>query len=591
MRKIILLPVFILFTALNLSGFDLKEAKSLNSMIGIENRISSGGKYFTPFYSEDTDKLYLFSEDSRLYIYKSGRLIRKIKLTSSPRFSPAEGRDGTFYCYFSDRTLRAYNRGGKLLWLVKQNKLPMFPPLVNSSGNIVLFCSGNTVKSYALNGRLRWEKKVEINQKINPVSAYRGIIYHDNSKFMYITDRGKTGSVPEQKNTVSFFSVSGYLFKVDRIPVSGGKASGTADANTAGSDTVKSRNKENCEVSLLDRNFREKWSVKTDSVPEDIKINSRIIYLLTSESTLYRIDKSGTILKKKKLSGGGGKFTVLDNYIYLINRDSHVRIYSRDLEFLDRIAVPGESVHGFSDSSGGEFPSPCYAGENSMVFGGLDWILYFFRVNDKDRSVKEKYPLNSESSGNNLSASLRYINELSLSERYENRLKSLSLIEDLIQEGGMSGYEYEILDILFRLGTEGTVTINRNNSSNDGGALMRSRASSLIYSAGTVRSLSMIRKMINAENDEYVIIKDIELLGKGGSDPDLQTFNAFKDVLERTDYDRRICTAVADAASDIASYNGYLPAEYSRLLLGIMDIHKDSELKNKIIRLLVKKQY
>ncbi len=77
----------------------------------------------------------------------------------------------------------------------------------------------------------------------------------------------------------------------------------------------------------------------------------------------------------------------------------------------------------------------------------------------------------------------------------------------------------------------------------------------------------------------------------GGSDPGLATYKVFKRVLERTKYDIRVCRAVVSAAENIAYYNGYMPSRYSGMLLEIMEIQKDKNLKNMIIKLLIKKQY
>ncbi len=162
-------------------------------------------------------------------------------------------------------------------------------------------------------------------------------------------------------------------------------------------------------------------------------------------------------------------------------------------------------------------PRACFTGDGRIVLGGSDWIVYFFKALDTGTYIlKDDFPPPDEISDYELTDNLHYIQELSKSEIYENRLKALDLLEEIINEGAYSKYEYEILDILFRIGTEGTVNRSRGDMSGNGGAVIRSRASELIYSAGTQGSLAMIRKMINAESDEYVIIKNISLLGMGG---------------------------------------------------------------------------
>ena len=562
------------FFSVPLYSFDPSSGKSINSIIKQETRFSAGGRILKPLYSADTEKLYVFAEDSIFYIFNKGRLYKKIKLTSAPLFPPEAGKDGTLYCLFKDRTLRAYNRGGNLLWVKKLSAYPAFPPAVNSRGNIFVFLKNNTVSSYALNGRLRWETEQDVSAFFNPVPFGSYIIFNDGETDKTVSDRGFVKPVPERGKSALYSTVSGRLF------------------------TVKSKNDGDdfFYITLSDSIFNGKWSSELKGRPCDIKIYGGVIFILTDKGFFYKINLKGNILKEKKTgSSGTGKFAVLDKYIYLIDSgSSFIRLYTHDFELADRIAVPAEAVSGMKSAENNPlyFSEPVYTGKNRMVFGGNDWILYFYDIPDAvpaETLLEEFSPESEEESGS--TDSLHYIEELSKSDRYENRMKALALIDELINSGGYSEYEYEILDILFRLGTEGTVTIQRNSRAGEGGAVLRSRSAEMIYSAGTSDSLAMLRKMINAENDEYVIIKGILLLGKGGSDPGFQTLEVFRKVLEETRYDKRICSAVVSASENIAAYNGYLPKKYSSLLMEIMDIHSDRKLKDKIIRLLVKKQY
>ena len=574
--RLLLLPAFLLLLtliSLPLYSFDLSSGKSVNSIIKPGRRFSAGGRIFKPSYSADTDWLYVFAEDSRFYIFIGDRLYKKIKLTSSPLFPPAAGKDGTIYCNFKDRTLRAYNRGGKLLWLKKLPSQPLFPPVVNSRGNISVFLKNNEIHSYALNGRLRWIRQSEISPFSDPLSSGRGIIFNDGEADKIISDRGVISPVPGSENITAYFAASGRLFTVKKADKDGFSS-----------------------LALNDRMFNEKWSLELKGLPCDLKISGNNIYILTDRGFFYRTDLKGKVLKEKKTAASGrGKFTVLEKYIYLVNPgSSFIRLYTLDFDFADRISLPGEALSGMKSAESSILfsPEPVFSGGNRIVLGGNDWILYFYDISDtvsREEVREDDYP--EAETEKEISENLHYIQELSKSGRYGNRMKALSLIEELIKEGGFSDYEYEILDILFRLGTEGTVTISRNSMKEESNAVLRSRASELIYSAGTGQSLEMLRKMINAENDEYVIIKDISLLGMGGSDPGLGTLRAFRGVLERTEYDKRICSAVVSASENIAVYNGYLPHEYSSLLMEMMDIHSDNNLKDKIIRLLVRKQY
>ena len=574
--RIRLFSVLIMFSSfpIYLCSFDTSPEKSINSIIESKTRFSAGGRIFRPSYSADTEKLYVFAEDSRFYIFRQGRLDKKIKLTSSPLFPPAEGKDGTLYCIFKDRTLRAYNRGANLLWVKKLSGYPAFPPVVNSRGNIAVFLKNNIICSYSFSGRLRWVKEGEISGSFSPVSFSSGILFNDGEADKIISDRGEIKSVPEKVRASAYLSAAGKLFTV--------KSKSGADDYTV--------------LSLTDSGFNIRWSAELKGRPCDIKIYGGRIFTLTDKGCFYQIDFKGNILKEKITgSSGQGRFTVLDKYIYLIDSgSSFIRLYTHNFDLEDRIAVPEEAVSGMkaAENSSMYSPEPVYTGENRIVFGGNDWILYFYDIPDSnpaETAQEDLYPESGEKAGS--SESLYYIQELLKSGRYENKMKALSLIEELIGKGGYSEYEYEILDILFRLGTEGTVTVQRNSNSEQGGAVLRSRAAEMIYSAGTYNSIIMLRKMINAENDEYVIIKGIHLLGKAGSDPGFDTLSLFRKVLEESRYDKRICSAVVSAAENIAAYNGYLPKKYSSLLMEIMDIHSDDKLKNSIIRLLVSKQY
>ena len=644
MKKALIL-FFIFLKIFSLYSFDIASENSLNSLIEAEARFSTGGRIFKPVSSEDTGQLYLFSEDSRFYIFKNTELVKKIKLISQPLFPPAEGRDGTLYCCFKDRTIRAYNRGGMHLWIKKLPATPVLPPVVNSHGNVVLFLSDSSAVSYALNGRMRWRKDVDVFPGIMPVSFSRGIIFNTSDSYKFLTDRGKTVNIGEYCNAAGFLHSGGNLFLCRRTdsrfriesdsdnavkdnslesseqlkPGSNAldnsvlkQSAGNAAENYTSSDAENQNHIEDTGnadswgnnssyesvdyiISSLDNRFNVKWSVPVKGRPSEIKKYGSNFYILTDRGYFYKTDINGSVLKHQKAASGvNSNIIILDNYIYLLSSAGYIKLYSHDLVFKDRIAVPEKAVSGMSTSSSSadDYPEPVFTGDGRIVLGGSDWIVYFFKAGDSGSNIlKDDFPEPVEITDYDFTDTLYYIQELSKSESYENRLKALDLLGEMINKGAYSRYEYEILDILFRIGTEGTVNRSRGDQSGNRGAVIRSSASELIFSAGTHNSLSMIRKMINAENDEYVIIKNIYLLGMGGSDPGHATFKVFKRVLEKSKYDIRVCSAVVSAAGNIASYNGYLPAHYSGMLLGIMEMQSDKNLKNKIIKLLVEKQY
>ena len=588
----VLLFILLFYSAADLFSFDVVPDKSLNSKIEITGRFSAGGRIFRPSYSEETGKLCVFSEDSRFYIFENSRLTKKIKLNSSPVFSPSEAGDGTFYCCFRDRTLRAYNRGGNLLWLKKLAAVPLFPPVVNTNRNILVFLSDSTVSSYALNGRLRWKKEIKELPDIQPLPCSRGVVFRNSDGYWVITDRGSVSEASELNEYSGFLVLHGELFAYE----TGERKFLKEENDQDETESLKLSDDSFFSLTLINRRFEPETTFHVKGKPCDIEIFRSNLFILTEKGYFYRFDRNGGLLKEKKVEGSReGRFIILEKYIYLLNFESDIKLYNHDFAFIDRISIPSEAVSGLksSDRFRNSIPEPVFAGNRTVSVGGNDWILYFLGIEDSELTEEELpvfLPESEEKSFYPIPASLYYIDELSGSERYENREKALSLIEEIIEKGGMSEYEYEILDILYRLGTGGTVSITRNSTEGSSGAIMRSRASQLIFSAGTEISLSMLRKMINAENDEYVIITDIELLGMGGSDPDLETLEVFRTILERTKYELRICRAVVSAAERIASYHGYLPSGYSRLILGMMDIHADKKLKNDIIKLLVGKQ-
>ncbi len=561
MKKFILL--FTLYSAsFSLPAFDIIPQQSLNGRIEILSRFSAGGKIINPINKDRRGYLSAFADDSRLYIFDRNQVpVKKVKLSSCPLYHAA-GSDGILYCCFRDNTMRAYNSSGILLWEKKLEDNPVFPPVINSEGNIFIFCDNNSLSSFALNGRLRWKMKLDYPLESQPLSLLSNIICHDSKGVIRITDNGKI--------------LKGIECGADRVFTGGGRLFLLSGAG----------------VSCYDRYMRFLWELPVSGEVTALKTGSDKIYFATAGGRLYISDYDGRIIREKGIPGSGyGSFTVLDRMIYILSDDGYLRQYNHDLEFIDRLKIPDEAFRNQgSVRSSSVFPEPVFTGEDTLAIGGADWLIYFFKTeNDSEVLSADLFVSSEEEADPHYTApDLVRINELSRSDRYENRMKALSLIEELISDGFMSAYEYEILEILLRLGSEGTLNLKGFHSSNEGYAVIRGKASDLIAEAGTEKSLSILRKMIRAEEDEYVIIKQLLLLGKGGSDPLYRTLDIFNYILEKRGYEKRTCSAVLSAMGDIASYYGYLPDKYSASVLRILDFQSDDRLKNKAIDLLVK---
>ncbi len=262
--------------------------------------------------------VYIFSQKTAAFIYlKTQNLLKKIKLISQPLFPPAQGRDGTFYCCFKDRTIRAYNRGGMHLWIKKLPAAPVLPPFVNSRGNLVIFLSDSTAVSFALNGRLRWRKDASAVSGIMPVSFSRGIIFNSEGRYKYLTDRGNTVNIPQQSDAESFLYSGGNLFI---------------------SKKNSSYNSADYILSSLDSSLNLKWSIPLEGRPAEIKRYGKYFFVLTDRGYFYKTDLNGSLIKQQKAASGGySNFTVLDNYIYLVSSAGYVKLYSHDLVFKDKL--------------------------------------------------------------------------------------------------------------------------------------------------------------------------------------------------------------------------------------------------------------
>ena len=242
--------------------------------------------------------------------------------------------------------------------------------------------SDKTVLSYALNGRLRWKRETEIKAEVIPVSYKNGVIFHNNNDFTVLNDSGITIPVPDSGRGISYFTASGKLFSVkDKIS----KTDCFPDSDEGGTDgdsdsILKNISSECYQFCMLDSKMNTVWATLIKGKPSDIKIYKKNIYILTDQSIFYKLNLNGGITAEKRIdSRGEGRILVLDNFIYLLNKEASIKLYSRDFDFTDRISISPAAVKGLPGSTRELIPQPCFSGGDSMAVGGLDSDPVFFQ--------------------------------------------------------------------------------------------------------------------------------------------------------------------------------------------------------------------
>lgn len=505
----------------------------------------------------------IFSEDRYIYRFNDNGIFLERKKSFAGRPTPfhAVGIDGIIYKFFDTNVLKAINQRGNILRIF--NTASFFEkinsnPLVTSTGNIVAEGEGKII-SFSYSGRKRWE--LAISDISAPLCAgINGTLYVGRASGVIevISDSGEQGkaiTIGSEVTALTFNPYTELLFAADK----------------------RGR------LSLFDNTGKLMKTTFLKSPAIFLSVDNGITAAVLEDGTAAVFNKNLEITVARKGDRDfTGKPIITNDSVFFTRKNGFITklLYNKKpgWKTIEQMPISQEALSVVKQGKKEERYPLLYQYKNGIAAGGLDWNIYFFqgkellKTTENKKKSKEKKDTASVTTPDK--QYLFYIRSLSISPEIDNKKKSVTLLEEIIEEGFTGNDEKFILQLLEKLVFE--------NKSFSGST--RISIAEILGILGTHEAINLLRIMLSMEKDEYTAAALIKKLGNAGSDPRGDTVRLFY-IAERQFTNSVIVKEnIIFSLEKIHQYHGYFTAEEGDTILReIFEKTNNSELKLKIL--------
>lgn len=559
----------------SLSVLLLATLPSCGQSLRLHWRYPTGGRIRSEPAVAPDGTIYALSEDGFLYAFSaSGKVEQRTNLGGLPADSLSIGPDGTAYAGLNSGSVIAVNPRGHIIWHFDAAGALLGDPVIANDGTIFVANAKGNLFSLALNGTLEWKITLPSRMTLAPLLDAQETLYF--------------GGADRRLYALTRWGRFLWSTPLGGVPVSGSVASdGTVYVVLA----------DGAVVGVSPRGDIA-WRAPAGTASFGPLIGEERIFVALRNGQVEALSRAGKPLWKKKVATRlGGRWAVGRGRLY--------------------IAAAGDTVSVVNTSDGsllatdkvGSLGGLCLAPSGDLLIGGQDWLVYDYAGALFD--PRAQWPLRSgdgRHSGHGRgrfqeAAALQLLAELpdyvALNALFDpSRRGALSVLLEELQrriDGGALGksrwYVRRLLEQIASVGilrpaVEGDTVVNDFPT-------VRAQAVVLLGGMASLDVRSFLIRLLGEESDPYAAAKEIEALGRIGSDVNGGSTRAIAAAFLRfaarggTPVDR-IAQATVTALASIARYEGALADPSGRISL--LMIHRgpySSGLRDAALALLV----
>jgi outer membrane protein assembly factor BamB len=449
----------------------------------------------------------------------------------------SRAREGTCYICRTDGTLIAVNRSGRELWQIPVG--PITAQVITGWDGRIFVTTGDRIRCYTASGYLLWGMELEHRISAGPVLSKTGGIAAvlENGVLLELSpfgqaERRSIGEIPAglisadsgllvllRTGEIKLFR-GGSARSMGRLrgaPLGGVSRNDTAAILLSGGSVV--------EISLADG--KQRWNAGTHIKAGDIQ-SPEDFAILRDERGIYVLSSRGAT----GFSDAGNRL-----WLFRLNGASSI---------------------------------PALSEEGTLVSGGVDWILYAYKL--EDRVLARRQSLYGPAPEGNYGL----INPppSPWADDYlrfnEDRMKEeLAKLTTLIQEGRVGEAEPAYAAYLREISGS---AMNPRTSQTHPPVHVRHRAEAarLLGYFGSRETIPFLADLYTRDQDPTVKSAAAEAIGRIGTDPDGIALGTFARTL-MTSKDEQVLTATAQAIGSLCRFSGPPLSESGIKLLGILE--------------------
>lgn len=535
----------------------LASLPSWGQSLRLDWRYPTGGRIRSEPAVTPGGSIYALSEDGFLYAFTaSGRVEQRTNLLGLPADSLSVGPDGTAYAGLEGGRLIAVNPRGRIIWSFDVGS-PLFgDPATANDGTIFVATADGTLSTLALNGALEWKVTLPSRITLAPLLDAQETIYlgGDDRRLYALTRWGRfLWSTP-----------------LGGVPVSGAVATDGAVYVVLGDGAVVRVSPRGDVV----------WRTPDGVASFGPLIGKKRIFVADQNGEIEALSETGKPLWRTKMATRlAGAWALGRDRLYItVPRDTVAVLNAFDGSQLASVKV-------------GSLGGLCITRSGDLLIGGQDWLVYAYSGAVFDPEAQ--WPLHSadarhsghgrgrfdEKAALRLLAALPDYVELTALFDPSRRSVLSGLLEELqrrIDAGALGKSRWYVRRLLEKIASVGILhpVVEGNAVVNDFPTI-RARAVELLGGMASLDVRGFLIRLLGEESDPYAAAKEIEALGRIGSDENGGSTRAIAAAMAHF-ADRggssadRVAKATVAALGSIERYEGTIPDVSGRsALLGI----------------------
>lgn len=517
-------------------------------------RYPTGGRIRSEPAAAPDGTIYALSEDGYLYAFSArGKVERTTNLGGLPTDSLSVGPDGTVYAGLVGGRLVAVNPRGHIIWRFAVGSALLGGPAIANDGSIFLATQRGTLTSLALSGSREWRITLPSRLTLAPLLDAQEIVYVGGAdrRLYALTRWGR------------------FLWST---PLGGAPVSGAVAADGAVyvilADGV---------VLRVSPRGNVVWRTPDHTANFGPLIGEGRVFVADRNGGVEALSTSGKLLWRTKAAAKlGGSWALGRGRLYVAASGDTVVV----LDAIDGSLLATDKV----GSLGGVSMTP----SGDLLIGGQDWLVYAYSGAPFDTGAQ--WPLRTADGRHSAhgrgrfdgAASLRLLAQipdyLALNALFEpSDREALSGLLAEVQHrvntdtvGKSRWYVRRLLEQIAGVGilrpvVEGDTVVNNF-------PMIRAQAAELLGDLASLDARGYLIRLLREERDPYAAAKEIEALGRIGSDDDGESTRSIALALSRFAVRGgpsadRIADSAVGALASIAHYEGELPDASGRLAL------------------------
>jgi len=457
----------------------------------------------------------------------------------SPRLIPfvSRNREGTSYICRSDGTLIAINRVGRELWQLKPG--PITAPVISGWDGRIFVTTEKRIFCYTASGYSLWNRELADKTVSGPFLTGKGGIVAAlaDGELLELDPFGKAQSrpigeipaaiIPVHEGTLALLkNGSVKLFHSDSlaqdrnvIKLQGSPLGGISRENEA---AILLANGSVVLVSLS--SGKQKWSGTSHIKAKEVT---------TADDFVMQWDERG---------------------IYVFSRGGATG-FNYDGKRLWTLALNGASS------------IPVLGDEGTLISGGMDWIIYAYRVESRRLSLKQSLYGPAPEGKYGLYVSSPVEDYFGFNEAH--MAKELRILTNVIKEGQV-GENEPVYAAYLREIAGSAMSPQTSKTHPRVHVRFRAEAARILGYIGSRETIPFLANLYLKDTDPVVRAAAAEAIGRIGYDPEGIALQAFEQTIYTVSRDAQILTAAASAIGSLCRFSGPPLSESGLRLLVIM---------------------